>query len=144
MVEEGKSFQLSTSQLSENFFVPAYPIWMVLVPYGLYLTFSSYFCPTTCLPTGLPLAPLATWLGTNLNFLMGIISAIAAALHVGEAVQAFYLSSVVYRLSSASVLLWTLNVFFFGIFGFWPLAFPDFFRSVEATYCSLPGALCLQ
>ena len=51
-------------------------------------------------------------------------SAIAAALHVGEAVQAFFLASLQYNLNPLVVLLWTLNVFFFGIFGFWPLAFP--------------------
>ena len=52
-------------------------------------------------------------------------SAIAAALHVGEAVQAFVLASLQYNLNPIVVLLWTLNVFFFGIFGFWPLAFPQ-------------------
>ena len=52
-------------------------------------------------------------------------SAIAAALHVGEAVQAFFLASLQYNLNPFVVLLWTLNVFFFGIFGFWPLAFPQ-------------------
>ena len=52
-------------------------------------------------------------------------SAIAAALHVGEAVQAFFLASLQYNLNPLVVLLWTLNVFFFGIFGFWPLAFPQ-------------------
>ena len=116
-----------------------------------------------CLPGFLPLAPLAIFLGTNFNLLMGIIrqeenkkrvakylvssfvhckrkcaatqnnslkkkhyhSAIAAALHVGEAVQAFFLASLQYNLNPLVVLLWTLNVFFFGIFGFWPLAFPQ-------------------
>ena len=52
-------------------------------------------------------------------------SAIAAALHVGEAVQALFLASLQYNLNPLVVLLWTLNVFFFGIFGFWPLAFPQ-------------------
>ena len=31
------------------------------------------------------------------------------------------LNIAVFRLSSISTLLWTLNVFLFGIFGFWPL-----------------------
>ena len=44
---------------------------------------------------------------------------------VGEAVQAFFLASFHYNLDPLVVLLWTLNVFFFGIFGFWPLAFPQ-------------------
>jgi len=142
-MNEEKSFEVSEIALNPNFFVLAYPLWIVLVPYGLYLTFSSYLCPAACLPSYLPLSGLATWLGTNLNFLMGVISAVAAALHVGEAIQAFYLSSVVYQLSPLYVFLWTANVFFFGIFGFWPLAFPDFFYSVSSTYCSLPGSLCL-
>ena len=54
-----------------------------------------------------------------------LFSAIAAALHVGEAVQAFFLASYHYNLNPLVVLLWTLNVLFFGIFGFWPLAFPQ-------------------
>jgi len=71
-------------------------------------------------------------------------SAIAAALHVGEAVQAFFLASLQYNLNPLVVLLWTLNVFFFGIFGFWPLAFPQVFQDNKATYCSLPGSLCFN
>ena len=90
------SLPTSVIQLNQNFFVPANIISMVLVPYGLYLTFSSFLCPTTCLPSSLPLAPLATYLGTNFNFLMGSISAVAAALHLGEAVQAFYLARFFY------------------------------------------------
>jgi len=135
---------VSSVQLDDGYFVPAYPVFMVLVPYGLFLTFSSYLCPSTCIPSSLPLGSLATYLGTNFNFLMGSISAVAAALHVGEAIQAWYLSSVIYRLNSLSVILWTLNVFFFGIFGFWPLAFPELFSSVSDTYCSLPGAACFN
>ena len=127
--------------LQPDFFVPAYPLWMVLVPYGLYLTFTSYLCPT-CLPASLPAAPLARWLGTNANFLMGLVSAVAAALHVGEAAQAWFLASRVYRLHSTAVALWTLNVFLFGIFGFWPLAFPDIFYFVSEFYCDIPGAAC--
>ena len=135
---------VSDIQLNDAFFVPAYPLFMVLVPYGLFLTFSSYLCPTTCIPSFLPLGSLATFLGTNFNFLMGSISAIAAALHVGEAIQAWYLSLVIYKLNRLSVILWTLNVFFFGIFGFWPLGFPDFFYSVKDIYCSLPAATCFN
>ena len=135
---------VSDIQLPGGYFVPAYPLSMVLVPYGLFLTFSSFLCPSTCLPSFLPLSSLATYLGTNYNFLMGSISAIAAALHVGEAIQAWYLSSIIYRLNRLSIILWTLNVFFFGIFGFWPLAFPDFFNSVKDIYCSLPAATCFN
>ena len=48
---------ISSIQLNEGFFVPAHPLWMILVPYGLYLTFASYLCPTTCLPSFLPGLP---------------------------------------------------------------------------------------
>ena len=135
---------ISSIQLNDGFFVPAHVVSMILVPYGLYLTFASYLCPTTCLPSFLPLASLATTLGTTLNPLMGVVSAVAAGLHVAEAVKAYYLASSVYGLNSVTVLLWTLNVFLFGIFGFWPLAFPDFFYSVSDFYCSLPGAACFN
>jgi len=134
----------SDLNLDHGYFVPAHPLFQVLVPYGLYLTFASFICPEKCLPGFLPLAPLAIFLGTNFNLLMGIISAIAAALHVGEAVQAFFLASLQYNLNPLVVLLWTLNVFFFGIFGFWPLAFPQVFQDNKATYCSLPGSLCFN
>ena len=133
----------STTQLQPGFLVPAHPLWVVLVPYGLYLTFASYLCPTTCLPSSLPLAPLATFLGTNFNFLMGSISAVAAALHVGEAVQAYYLARYFYHLNPLTVILWTINVFFFGIFGFFPLAFPDLFYFISDEYCRLPTVICI-
>ena len=95
-----------------------------------------------------------------------LFSAIAAALHVGEAVQAFFLASFQYNLNPLVVLLWTLNVFFFGIFGFWPLAYPQVaidndhdcgdrdvlhwtifiqvFQDNKATYCAIPGSLCFN
>lgn len=142
-IQERSFLPTSDLQLNDGYFVPAYPLFMVLVPYGLYLTFTSYLCPS-CLPSSLPLGPLATFLGTNFNFLMGVISAIAAALHVGEAVQAWYLASVFYGLSRTSVILWTLNVFFFGIFGFWPLAFPQVFQDNKSLYCNLPLAKCFN
>ena len=135
---------ISSIQLNEGFFVPAHPLWMILVPYGLYLTFASYLCPTTCLPSFLPLAPLATFLGTSFPLLMGTLSAVAGSLHIGEAVQAWHLARNVYSLNSVTVSLWTFNVFFFGIFGFWPLAFPDLFYSVRDVYCAVPGASCFN
>ena len=134
----------STLQLDDGYFVPAHPLLMVLVLYGLFLTFTSFICPLTCIPFSLPLGSFATFLGTNFNFLMGIISAIAAALHVGEAILAWYFSLFIYRLNTLSIILWTLNVFLFGIFGFWPLAFPELFYSVSDEYCSLPGASCFN
>ena len=137
------SLPTSVIQLNQNFFVPANIISMILVPYGLYLTFTSFLCPTTCLPSWLPLAPLATYLGTNFNFLMGAISAVAAALHLGEAVQAYYLARYFYHLNPLTVILWTINVFFFGIFGFFPLAFPDLFYFISDEYCRLPTVICI-
>ena len=138
------SLDISNRQLNEGFFIPAHPVWMVLVPYGLYLTFASYLCPLTCLPSFLPLAPLATFLGTNFNLLMGVISFVAASLHVTEAVEVAYLTTSVYRLNPPTVVLWIINVFLFGIFGFWSIAFPDIFYSVRDFYCSIPGALCFN
>ena len=135
---------ITSIQLREGFFVPAHPLWMILVPYGLYLTFASYLCPTTCLPSFLPLATLATFLGTSFPLLMGALSAVAGSLHIGEAIQAWHLARNVYSLNSIAVSLWTFNVLFFGIFGFWPLAFPDIFYSVRETYCAIPGALCFN
>lgn len=142
--EESERSIVSSIQLNEGFFVPAHPLWMILVPYGLYLTFASYLCPTTCLPAFLPLAPLATLLGTSFPLLMGTLSAVAGSLHIGEAVQAWHLARNVYGLNSVTVSLWTFNVFFFGIFGFWPLAFPDHFYLVRDVYCAVPGASCFN
>ena len=124
----------STTQLQPGFLVPAHPLWVVLVPYGLYLTFSSALCPASCLPAALPLAPLAAQHGTAAPGLMRGLSLVAAALHLGEAAEAWRLASSVYSLHSATAALWTLNVFLFGIFGFWPLAFPDLFYSVREDF----------
>ena len=135
---------ITSIQLREGFFVPAHPLWMILVPYIVYLTLGSFLCPTTCLPSFLPLAPLATLLGTSFPLLMGTLSAVAGSLHIGEAIQAWHLARNVYSLNSIAVSLWTFNVLFFGIFGFWPLAFPDIFYSVRETYCAIQGALCFN
>ena len=136
---------ITSIQLREGFFVPAHPLWMILVPYGLYLTFASYLCPTTCLPSFLPLAPLVTLLGTSFPLLMGTLSAMIGILHIGVyPIQAWHLATNVYSLNSVTVSLWIVNVFLFGIFGFWPLAFPDIFYSVRETYCAIQGALCFN
>jgi len=136
---------ISTSiQVNEEFFVPAHPVFMVLIPYGLFLTFTSFLCPLCLLPLApLPLAPLATFLGLKFNSLMGILSFVAASLHIGEAIQAFEIANV-YGLSLTSTLLWTANTLAFGIFGMWPLAFVDFFYSVSDTYCQFPGSSCFN
>ena len=73
---------------------------------------------------------------------MGALSAVAAALHVGEAVQAFYLANYHYGLNPLTVVLWTVNTFFFGIFGFFPLAFPSLFYYFSDEYCRLPTIIC--
>ena len=75
------------------------------------------------------------FLGENAHGLVAALSAFAAVSHIGEAMYAFYLAGKIYKLRPINVLLWTLNTFFFGIFGFWPLAFPDFYFSIEADYC---------
>ena len=138
-------FFITSIQLSEGFFVPAHPLWMILVPYIVYLTFASFLCPTTCLPSFLPLAPLATLLGTSFPLLMGTLSAMIGILHIGVyPIQAWHLATNVYSLNSVTVSLWIVNVFLFGIFGFWPLAFPDIFYLVRDTYCAIPGASCFN
>ena len=75
------------------------------------------------------------FLGENAHGLVAALSAFAAVSHIGEAMYAFYLAGKIYKLRPINVLLWTLNTFFFGIFGFWPLAFPDFYFSIEEDYC---------
>ncbi len=66
---------ISHKPLEAGFFIPAHPVW-IIVPYALYLTFSSYLCPVTCLPPFLPLAPLLTSLGTSFPLVMGSFSAL--------------------------------------------------------------------
>ena len=48
------------------------------------------------------------------------------------------------RFDQITVALQTLNALAFGIFGFWPLAFPDLFYSVAPKYCTLPLAGCFN
>ena len=66
---------------------------------------------------------------------MAALSAFSAVAHISEAMYAFYLAGKVYKLKTINVILWTLNAFCFGIFGLWPLAFPDFYFSIENEYC---------
>ena len=130
--------------LNPGFFVPPHLVALVLVPYGLYLLFSSYLCPLTCLPSWLPLASMASFLGTQFKLAMGLIILVTMAWHAKDAVLAWHLANNIYHLSPPTVAVWILSVVFFGIFGYWPLAFPDIFFSVSDTYCKIPGAICFN
>ena len=64
-----------------TFFVPVHPVLMLgkgasnckrkftstilVICYGMYLTFSSAICPLSCLPSALPVASFASNLGTS-------------------------------------------------------------------------------
>ena len=78
---------------------------------------------------------LAQDLGENYHGLMAALSAFAAIAHISETMYAFYVAGKVHKLRPIYVLLWSLNTFFFGIFGLWPLAFPEFYFSIEDDYC---------
>ena len=64
--------------------------WMVWFSYLLWLTFEYYLCPF-CLLSFLPMAPLATFTSTFFPLFMAPIT----------------------------MSIWIVNLFFFGIFGFW-------------------------
>ena len=134
---------ISQKPLEAGFFIPAHPMW-IIVPYALYLTFSSYLCPVVCLPPFLPLAPLLTSLGTSFPLMMGSFSALFGAIHIGEAMQAWHLARDVYSLDMVTSGLWAFTGGFFGLVGFWPLAFPDLFLPMSDIYCSLPFVWCLN
>ena len=134
---------ISHKPLDAGFFIPAHPVWLI-VPYALYLTFASYLCPVTCLPPFLPLAPLLTSLGTTSPVMMGSFSALFGSIHIGEALQAWHLARNVYSLNMVTSGLWAFTGGFFGLVGFWPLAFPDIFLPMSDMYCSIPGVWCLN
>jgi len=117
----------------ENFFVPAHPILFIAIVYGLFLTFASAICPQTCLSMYLPLGSFASMLGKDYStgylcrqlcqFLLFpvsvmIVIAVGAGLaHVGEALYCLHLTKNKHKMKKNIILLWTLNVFFVGIFG---------------------------
>ena len=103
---------------------------------------TSTLCPSTCLPSYLPLASLANSLGTSYPVPMGILGVTAALLHVGEAVYAYYLSTRKYKFRPLTVALWTLNILLGGIFGLWVLVFPETFWAVAQGYCKIPATFC--
>ena len=142
-LEASEKSIISQKPLDAGFFIPAHPVWLI-VPYALYLTFASFLCPITCLPSFLPLAPLLTSLGTSYPVMMGSFSALFGAIHMGEALQAWHLAREVYNLNPVTSGLWSVTGFFFGLVGFWPLAFPDVFLRMSDSYCTMPGVWCLN
>ena len=64
---------------------------------------------------------------TNLNTGAGI-------LHLIEPIWALYIAGT-YGLNLTTSVLWAFSGLIFGIFGLWPLVFPEFFFSVKDQYC---------
>merc|ERR1712243_80187 len=64
--------------INPKFFVPLHPLIVIVLVYGLYLTFCSALCPEnmTVLPLWAPLAPQASYLGTHFPVLMQMHSCI--------------------------------------------------------------------
>ena len=117
-------------------------VFFSVICYGLYLTFCSTLCPSSCLPSFLPLASLASSLGTSYPLPMAILGAAAAILHLGEAAYTFHLTHFRYKFRPLTTALWTGNVLLGGIFGLWVLIFPRAFWTVAQVYCKIPASFC--
>merc|ERR1712107_800911 len=128
----------------ENFFVPAHPILFIAIVYGLFLTFASAICPQTCLSMYLPLGSFASMLGKDYSTVMIVIAVGAGLAHVGEALYCLHLTKNKHKMKKNIILLWTLNVFFVGIFGFWILLWPEYFLRISSWYCKIPASFCLN
>jgi len=126
---------------SASFYVVPHPIFWLTVPYGLLLCFASALFPTS-IPDTIPLGSLARWLGLNYPDLMNKLSLGAAALHV--AIEPFYALKLCIEkgIGLRDTILWYISTFIWGVFALWPLAFQDFYLANEATWCSLPLAIC--
>ena len=72
-------FFITSIQLSEGFFVPAHPLWMILVPYIVYLTFASFLSsllPATRLvpSTGSKRSPIAQRIHCEIRRVRQVVS----------------------------------------------------------------------
>jgi len=125
--------QSSKIQLAPDFFVPPHPISIVIVPYGLFMVFAAWLSPDL-IPQTWPLGALAYYLGINYNGLVAFLSIGAGILHLIEPIWALYIAGT-YGLNLTTSVLWAFSGLVFGIFGLWPLVFPEFFFSVKDQYC---------
>ena len=125
--------------LKPNFYVPPHPLVILTVPYGLFLVFTAWLAPSL-LSDLIPLGALARYLGLNFNGLMALLSLFAGTLHLLEPIWALYLAGK-YGLNPKVSLLWAGNAFAFGIFGLWPLVFPEYFEDIEDQYCAFSPCL---
>merc|ERR1711953_1433594 len=120
----------------------SHPVLLLVICYGLYLTFCSAVCPLACLPSYLPAASLASNLGTEHPLVMWIVAGAAAGLHVAESLYCLHLTWVRLNMRPTVVLLWTVNILLAGIFGLWVLLFPKAFLSISGVYCRIPASFC--
>ena len=90
---------------------------VLVIAYGLYLTFASAICPASCLPSSLPLADLARTLGTDYSEVMIVIAVGAFIAHICEAATCVYFCKVRFKMQPLTILLWGINVLIVGIFG---------------------------
>ena len=123
----------SKVQLEADFFVPPNPLFVVAIPYGLFIVFAAWLSPEL-IPQTWPLGALAYYLGTNYNGLVAVISIIAGILHLIEPIWALYLAGT-YGLNLSTSVMWAFSGLVYGIFGLWPLVFPDFFFQIKDQYC---------
>jgi len=120
-------------QFPPDFYVPPHPIAVATIPYGLFLVFAAWLAPQL-IPQTWPLGGLAYYLGINYNGLVAFLSIFAGIVHLLDPIWVLYLAGT-YGLDLATGVLWAINAFGFGIFGIWPLVFPDFWDSVKNQYC---------
>ena len=139
---ERNRFEMSINRANPppDFFVFPHPLIVLLIPYGLLLTFSSALFPDN-IPSFVPFGELAKYLGHEYPSLMQFLSLFAATVHVA---YPFYIIKLAleYQFMFKQTLLWVVNGFFFGIFSIWPLIFYDFYLENRTTYCNIPLAIC--
>lgn len=116
----------------ETFYVPPHPLLIIPIPYGLFLVFAAWL-DTSLIPETWPLGALAVYLGKNYNGLIALLAIFAGIVHVLESFWALYLSAQ-NGFTRRTTILWWFNGLAYGIFGLWPLVFPDFFNEID--YCS--------
>ena len=138
----GNGFDMSNNRAKPplDFFVSPRPLIVLLIPYGLLLTFTSALFPDN-IPSFVPLGELAKYLGNEYPSLMQFLALFAATAHVA---YPFYIIKLAlrYQFMFKQTILWVVNGFFFGIFSIWPLIFYDFYLENKITYCNIPLAIC--
>jgi len=108
--------QFSPTRAMSSYFKSPHPLWVVIIPPALLLTFLSWYSPTSVRVWWLGwLGQLAHYLGQNYNYGMGVVNLFGWAAHATEAIYSLHLCDDL-KLAHSCALKWFLQTFVYGFF----------------------------